>query len=402
LTIFIAIAIILSVATQSAYSYPTSVDKLVPAKWTRLNFSVCISSNADAKYEKLFIKAMEEWISVWPHFGYTIRENQEHCDINVDITEHPVGLPKERHSHGTTKVTYWRNSHIVSAEITIPTQIKKDAMQGDYCCIELIYEFSEKKFYLIALQEFGHALGLAHAEDDDAEPFDVMSSKGEHPKYVISSVTLKALDSIYGTSTDASDHPIEVKPAVTLEVEMDKDTYAFDDIVRVSGKVSKIGGTGKVMLLRLLEGYPSMSLNTLANFIPNGDGSFALDIDLRTDKSGKWVLLVQYLGASMSMLFDVEETPYKAFGQTDRTSYFIGDMIKVNGNVTRYGDMVSIDVINPVGITFAHKVAPISSDKKFSAEFVLRESKLTIEGEWTLRFGYADSVNALTFNVIKS
>ncbi|MGH9921655.1 MAG: matrixin family metalloprotease [Nitrososphaerales archaeon] len=385
---------------QPAYGYPTFIDQAVPAKWTDLYFSICVNNIADSRYEKLFEKAIEQWRSAWPNFDYVIHENQDGCDIDVSITKDSVGLPKKQHSQGTTVLGYWQGNHITSADITIPTQNKEEVGQGNYCCKELIYEISEKKFYLIALHEFGHALGLAHAEDDGEEPFDVMTAMGEHNRYVVSAVAVNTLNSIYGKSSKASDHPVTVVPSVTVELEMDKDAYVFDDSVKVSGKVSKAGGAGKIMLLKLLDGSPSMSLNTFADLIPNKDGSFAVDMDLKTDQSGEWMLLVQYLGVSKSMLFDVEEIPYKAFAQTDKTSYSVGDRVKINGNVTRYEDKISIDIINPTGINFAHTVAPISS-KKFNAEFILSQSKFTTEGQWTVRLTYADRTDKYTFNVVK-
>lgn len=395
-----AAAITLFVMIQPAYGYPTFIDQAVPAKWTDLYFSVCVSNIADSGYQKLFEKAIEQWKSAWPNFDYVIRENQDGCDIDLSITKDSVGLPKKQHSQGTTVLNYWQGNHITSADITIPTQTKEEVKQGNYCCKELIYEISEKKFYVIALHEFGHALGLAHAEDDGEEPFDVMTAMGENNRYVVSAVAVNTLNSIYGKSSEASDHPVTVVPSVTVEVEMDKDTYVFDDSVKVTGRVSKAGGTGKIMLLKLLDGSPSMSLNTFADFMPNKDGSFTVNMDLRTDQSGEWMLLVQYLGVSKSMLFDVEEIPYKAFAETDKTSYSIGDIVKISGNVTRYGDKVSIDIINPTGINFAHTVVPISS-KKFNAEFILSESKFTTEGQWTVRLTYADRIDKYTFNVVE-
>lgn len=390
-----------SSAVQSSYSYPTSIDQTVPAKWNHLYFSICISNISYDKYEKLFINAIEQWKSAWPHFDYMVRKNQVGCDINVQITKDSVGVTKERHSQGTTKVTYWKNSHIASADITIPTQIRKEVKQGEYCCIPLIYEISEKRFYLTSLHEFGHALGLGHAKDDGEEPFDVMQLMGEHPKHVISAVSIKALDRIYGTSTQASDHLLAIKPSVEIEVGMDKDHYTFDDTVRVYGNVSKSGGTGTIMLLKLLDGYPSMSLHRSINFVPN-DGSFAVDIDLNTDLSGKWVMLMQYLGVTQTRLFEVEEVPYKASGQTDKASYLIGDVVKISGNATRYHNTISIDLVNPDGITLASKIVPVSSDKKFNADFVLRESRFAVEGQWTVSLSYADTLNDFTFNVRKA
>ena len=395
-----AAAITLFFMIQPAYGYPTFIDQAVPAKWTDLYFSICVNNIADSRYEKLFERAIEQWKSAWPNFDYVIRENQDGCDIDLSITKDSVGLPKKQHSQGTTVIGYWQGNHITSADITIPTQTKDEVKQGNYCCKELVYEISEKKFYLIALHEFGHALGLAHAEDDGEEPFDVMTAMGEHNRYVVSAVAVNTLNSIYEKSTKAGDHPVTVVPSVTVELEMDKDTYVFDDSVKVTGKVSKAGGTGKIMLLKLLDGSPSMSLNTLADFIPNKDGSFVIDMDLKTDQSGEWELLVQYLGVSKSMLFDVEEIQYKAFAQTDKTSYSIGDIVKINGSVTRYSDKVSIDIINPDGINFAHTVASISS-KKFNAEFILSKSKFTTEGQWTVSLTYADRIDKYTFNVVK-
>jgi hypothetical protein len=144
-----------------------------------------------------------------------------------------------------------------------------------------------------------------------------------------------------------------------------------------------------------------MSIHTVANFKPNNDGSFSVDIDFMTDKSGKWMLLVQYMGVSKSLLFDVEELPYNAIGETDRTTYSVGDVVKINGSVTRYTSTVSIDIINPDGVTFANMLVPVL-DKKFNAQFTLKESRFTIEGEWKVRFTSADAVNDFTFVVRKS
>ncbi len=393
------IVVTLLAVTQVAYGYPTFMDQAVPAKWADLYFSICISNTADHRYEKMFVNAVEQWKSAWPHFDYIIHSGQTGCDINVIITKDIVGLPKEQHSLGTTRIGYWYGNNIVNADITIPTQLKQEVKQGDHCCKELIYEFSEKKFNVIALHEFGHALGLAHPEDDGTEPFDVMYAMGEHNKYVISAIAIGTLNGIYGKTTNAVDHPVEVRPLVTVDIGMDKDTYLFDDAVKVSGKVSKTGGTGTVMLLKLLDGEPSMSLNALANFRPEYDGSFAVDVDLRTDQSGDWMLLTQYMGVSKSLLFEVEETPYKALAQTDKASYYAGDVVRINGNVTRYSDKVSIRIINPDGINFAYTNAPISPDRKFNAEFTLAESKFTIEGRWTVRMTYAESVNDVAFTV---
>lgn len=372
--------------TQIIYGYPSSIGQAVPAKWNSLNFSVCIFNIADAKYEQLFIKAIEEWKSVWPHFNYNLAKDQS-CNINVTITKDFVELTKVGHA-GITNTSYYQNGNIEKADIIIPTQIKAQVRQGYYCCREVILEFPEKTFYLTAMHEFGHALNLGHAVDDGKDPKDVMHpSVSEEFQYVISSLTINALDKIYGMTTQAKDYPINLKPSVTLDAALDKESYVFGDHLMITGKVSKIGGTGTILLFD-----PSVSLYEFKSFAPDhADSTFNVAVDLVTNNQGRWLLAVQYMGASKFFAFNVNEIAYKAYGQTEKPMYSIGDLVKVNGNVTRPGKQVFITLINPDGIKIASLMAPINSDKKFNTEFTLKESRYSIEGKWSIIFEYADS-----------
>ncbi|MGH9909584.1 MAG: hypothetical protein ACRD32_02990, partial [Nitrososphaerales archaeon] len=137
-------------------------------------------------------------------------------------------------------------------------------------------------------------------------------------------------------------------------------------------------------------------------------GTFNVTVDLITNNSGRWLLAVQYLGASKFFAFNVTQIAYKAYGQTEKATYAIGDLVKVSGNVTRSGKQVSLTVINPDGINIASLTTPISSDKKFSAEFTLKESRYAIEGKWSIKFEYADakvyadSATYTHFDVVKA
>jgi hypothetical protein len=380
---------------HSSYSYPTSIGQSYPAKWTYTNLTICISNIADKKYEELFVRAVEEWKGAWPHFNY-ILQKKSNCNINVSITKAYVELQKAGHA-GITQTEYYENGSVVKADIIIPTQIKGEVRQGYYCCKEVFLDIPEKTFFVTALHEFGHALNLDHAVDDGKEPRDVMHpTVSEESQYVISAMAIKALDKIYGTKTEAADHPVSIKPSVDLEATMDKPDYAFDDTLKLSGKVSKIGGTGTVLLFD-----PSISLYAFTTFTPKKDGSYSADINLRTEYSGKWILAVQYLGASVFIQFDLKEMPYKAFGQTDKPTYTAGDLVKISGNVTRTADKVFLTVINPDGISFTSTIAKILPDKRFAAEFTLKESRYTIEGRWTIRLDYAGSATDIHFDLAK-
>jgi|GEM_PF-1539142 len=381
--------------TQPVYSDPSSIQQAVPAKWSYLAFSICISNIADSKYERLFVQAIEEWKSAWPHFSYQLQKKTG-CNINVSITKAFVELQKAGHA-GVTKTEYYTDGNIVKADIIIPTQIKGEVKQGYYCCREVQFEVSEKLFYTTALHEFGHALNLGHAPNIDKEPRDIMHPvASEESQYVISTDAIETLDTIYGTSTETKDHPIKIEPSVTLEAVIDKPIYVFDETLKLSGKVSKIGGTGTVLLFD-----PSISLYVFTTFVPNKDRTFSIVIDLRTNDHGRWILAVQYLGASQFIAFDVKEIQHKAFGQTDKATYAVGDLIKINGNVTRPGDNVFLTLINPDGIAVGSTTALVSSDKRFKAEFTLKESRFTIEGRWTIRLEYVGSTTDIHFDLVK-
>jgi predicted Zn-dependent protease len=391
-------SIILVASTQTAFGYPIAMDQVVQAKWDHLYLSICVKNESDPVYEKLFLNAVEQWKEAWPHFSFNVNKNTSGCDIDASITEYSVGLPKERHSQGTTEIKYWPNGNIVKADITIPTKVKKEVRLGDDCCMELTYTISEKKFYLVSLHEFGHALGLGHSKETEKEPFDVMHVIEEHNQYIISQVAVKTLDRMYGKSTNAVDYSIDINPSLVMQVSIDKERYVLDENVNVSGKVSKVyeRNNGKIILLKLQE---PMSIYATSYFVPQDDGMFAMDIELRTNYNGKWMVVVQYMHLTEIRLFDVDPIPYTISAETDKERYKVGDTVRIDGSVSRYVDAVVVDIINPNGIKFIHKTVHISEDRQFVMDFTLRESHYTVNGEWTILLSYADTTNAITLNV---
>lgn len=310
-----------SINLTYVYAYPTSIAYMVPAKWADLYFSICIFNSGDSKYEKLFVDAVETWKSVWSHFSYKVSEGRTGCDIDLNIVKYPVGLAKERGSYGTTKVEYLESrGSITSVDMIIPTETKKEVYQGDYCCKEVVDNISDKVFYITALHEFGHSLGLGHTKDNGTGSLDIMHPNlYQQSDYLISSVTIKALDDLYGTSTEAVDNEITIKPDVVLEAKTNKESYVSGETVSVHGKVSKLAGKGTVMLFKA---DPEVSIDLLLynpgymlelcrpefcyNFEPNNDGSFNLDINV--DKSGRLGLLIQYQDVSRILMFDIDDS----------------------------------------------------------------------------------------------
>lgn len=393
-SIFCLFAIVLLICS-STVAQSSAISQAVPAKWFVTTLLVCITNIADEKYERLFIQAMDEWKSVWPHFNYMLGR-ESNCNINVSLTKDYVELQNAGHA-GVTSIDYYTNGAINRAYIIIPTQLKATVMQGPNCCRELYLEVSEKLFYITALHEFGHALNLGHSTLVENEVRDVMYPEAsEDAEYKISKSTIAALDQAYGTSTDAEDRAVKITTSVTMEASIDKESYISDDKLVLSGTVSRTDGTGTVMIFD-----PSLALHALPIFKPKKDGTFSVEIPLNSESEGRWLLIVQFMGASGSTFFDLQVVPHKADGRTDKSTYSKGDLVKISGSVSRSLPVghVLISVFNPKGVPFTTLDARVSPDKQFSTEFVLRDSPHLIGGSWTIRLAYVESTTDIHFEL---
>jgi predicted Zn-dependent protease len=291
---------------NTAAAYPLNIEPSVPAKWDHLYFSICI--NGDEKRNQLIRKAIEEWKTTWMHFEYIIYENKTTCNINIHVTKYPVGLNHERSSEGTTKLSYNEDTGtIYRADIFMFSHVKKYVEKESYCCVELLNEIPDRKFYFITMHEFGHALNLGHPKQDDGLlPMDVMSAAGDADEVVISAKAIATLDSIYDKSSNATDHAV-IFGADSIEVSMDtKKLYYASDMVHLSGKVAEKDKVGQFTILKIDESvkdvlaYPSIraSFFTLCSkqcgifAINEDDGNFSIDLQL--NHVGLQLLLIKY------------------------------------------------------------------------------------------------------------
>lgn len=268
---------------------------------------------------------------------------------------------------------------------------------------EVFFERTDLGFFHTAVHEFGHVLGLDHTTDNGNGPVDIMDAAYDPDRdQIISAKDIGKLDEIYGTTTPTQDHGLTVKSFVTVDMDIDKGTYMPSDTVHLSGQVSEIGGTGYVFLTELFDSeYGEFDMiHTMTSFMPSKDGSFSADLKLEGERSikvdrnlqqlgvteaestGLWMVMVQYMGVSKGIGFIIKDVPMNISGATEKDVYSVGEVVKINGNMTKSEEDVELYIKNPNGITFKFIKAKLSEDRKFSAEFELRESSVNIDGTW--------------------
>ncbi|MGH9923536.1 MAG: matrixin family metalloprotease, partial [Nitrososphaerales archaeon] len=155
----------LLISPLPVYGYAESVGAL-NAKWNQQNVTVCIVNNAENFYEDLFIDAVNAWSDIWSHLKYKFGDIEEDsCKITVYIVRAHADMTSSGHA-GVTQTSFVPGGGIVSSSILIPTEIEHQ--DGS------IYRITETIFYRIAMHEFGHAIGLTHANNENyLEPIDV-------------------------------------------------------------------------------------------------------------------------------------------------------------------------------------------------------------------------------------
>lgn len=293
------IGIVLSLLiNSSAYAYATNFDYATTAKWSNnLNFMICIANGQGKEYEGLFLKAVDEWKSKWPHFAYTI-SYASGCHINVNIVKTHSMLADHGYV-GFTTLEYWQHGAITKADIILPTHKKTTVtteVKGKTVTEEFLTPLSNTLFYRAALHEFGHALNLGHFDDNGEEPIDIMHPypASEDKEQGISQRDIQALNWYYLGYFGQE-----------VTVRTDKKLYEPRDIVSVIGKVGKVG-SAKVAV-QVYDSSKKLYKSDMIGVTASGAFNYKLEVADEME-SGSYKVKVSYGNIIADTSFDVKNT----------------------------------------------------------------------------------------------
>jgi hypothetical protein len=280
----------------SAYAYATNFDYATTAKWNNnLNFMICIANGQGKEYEGLFLKAVDEWKSKWPHFAYTV-SYASGCHINVNIVKTHSMLADHGYV-GFTALEYWQHGAISKADIIIPTHKKTTVtteVKGKQVTEEYLAPLSNTLFYRSALHEFGHALNLGHFDDNGEEPIDIMHPypASDDKEQGISQRDIQALNWFYLGYFGQE-----------VTVRTDKKSYEPGDTVSVIGKVGKVSSAKAAVQIydSSKKLYRSDTIGVTAS------GAFSLKLKVADEmESGPYKVRVSYDNIIADASFEVK------------------------------------------------------------------------------------------------
>jgi len=299
----ISIAFSLLINT-SAYGYATNFDYATTAKWSNnLNFMICIANGQGKEYEGLFLKAVDEWKSKWPHFAYTV-SYASGCHINVNIVKTHSMLADHGYV-GFTTLEYWQHGAITKADIILPTHKKTTVtteVKGKTVTEEYLTPLSSTLFYRAALHEFGHALNLGHFDDNSEEPIDIMHPypASEDKEQGISQRDIQALNWYYLGYFGQE-----------VTIRTDKKSYEPGDTVNVIGKVGKVS-SAKVAV-QVYDSSKKLYRSDAIGITASGTFNYKLKVADEMG-GGSYKVKVSYDNIIVDASFDVKNT-----SETDET-----------------------------------------------------------------------------------
>ncbi|MFQ5970338.1 MAG: matrixin family metalloprotease [Nitrososphaerales archaeon] len=384
--VLIAVGFSLLVNT-AAHGYATNFDYATSAKWSNnLNFMICLSNNQGKEYEALFIKAVEEWKSRWPHFGYRI-SYASGCHINLFILE-THSMLSEHGYVGYTNIEHWQHGAITKADIILPTHKKVTVtteVKGKTFEKEYLEPLSKVQFYRAALHEFGHALNLGHFDDNGIEPIDIMYPypADDEQEQGISQRDIQALNWYYLGFFGQE-----------MKVRTLKTHYEAGDTVSILGNVDKVR-SGKSVQIEVSSGK-KLFMSDIVNVNPSG--AFTYKMKIPNDiESGSYKVKASYDGLIVDASFEIKNNNSDVSEkliteETNRNLPFRTDK-KVSVLDTKIVDHSGSEVtsIKPQEQVFIHSSLSSGLAEQTEATYIIqiKNSK-----------GYTEQISSVNYNLV--
>lgn len=175
-SVLLSVAIIIAslfLYPAAAFGYATDVNTSdCECKWHKSELKVWIDNYSDYKYTNIVKEAIKEWEGSFERLSYKVYTHPPGGhDIVIRIHKmygNQVGLPKD--TVGSSANLKKPNSdELIHVSINLPTSYR-----NGYGSVSKI---DGSVFYNMVLHEFGHAIGLGHAEDNGKKPLDPMYHK---------------------------------------------------------------------------------------------------------------------------------------------------------------------------------------------------------------------------------
>ena len=404
-------------APLGVYGYASSIPTL-NANWKSGTLAVCILNNAEPQYETLFIDAVNSWNISWPYLVYNFgKSSQDTCNITAYIVRAYADFTSKGHA-GITTIVYQPGGGIIKADILIPTEIEQE--DGG------VTRVTATSFYRIAQHEFGHAIGLLHADENFVEPIDIMSSMlaPDDKNMQISEVDIHSLNTLYKIETEyvpPQEKRIEPLPPPTtgipqvlqkMVIDIDRAVYFTNETLKFTVKPpATVTGIEATIIL-----YPPQGRDRIViHEAPDSNGIINVKVSLQGKTLGIWSVRVSYVSWASDSAFALKaaeslseqsKSNVEEFSiRVDKSQYSIGEAIAVYGKAPKSGWW--IEVLDSNGKLFKEINAnsvQFKPDGSFEAIFTLVNDPFTSLGIWKIRIieGSTPSVekNSVTFSVV--
>ncbi|MGH9910135.1 MAG: matrixin family metalloprotease, partial [Nitrososphaerales archaeon] len=359
-----------------------------------------ILNNAEPQYENLFIDTVNTWSTSWSYLTYNFgRPFQDTCNITAYIVRASADVTSKGHA-GITTAVYIPGGSIIRADILIPTEIEQQ--DGS------VSRITATSFYRIAQHEFGHALGLLHADENYVEPFDIMSPilAADDKNMQISELDVSSLNTLYKVETEyvpPQEKKIEPLPPPTtgipevlqkMVINIDRAVYFTNETLTFTVKPPRtVSGVEASILLYSPNGKGKITLHVA----PDSNGIINVQVPLQEKILGIWTVRVSYVSWVSDTAFALKsagsiapETRSPAGGfsiTTDHSKYALGDSVAVFIRVSKSTGW-SIEVLDSAGSIFTTiypKSMKLKSDGTYEAIFKLVGDSAKSVGIWKAR-----------------